>query len=137
METLPNLTETDTKQSLPTTSIYTPPILVSEADHVDARIGEFFQAVVPEWPYSSTTSSSSSSFPVSSTQMCDEKSTEEAISTANWCLHKRRHRLIRQTDDELFSSFSSTISSSSSSSLVTAPIETLSVQDRLLSEVSK
>ncbi len=134
METLPNLTETDTKQSLPTTSIYTPPILVSEADHVDARIGEFFQAVVPEWPYS-TSSSSSSSFPLSSTQMCDEKSTEEAISTANWCLHKRRHSLIRQTDDELFSSFSSTISSSSSS-LVTAPIETLSVQDRLLSEVS-
>ena len=134
METLPVLTETDTKQSLPTTSIYTPPILVSEADHVDARIGEFFQAEVPEWPYST----SSSSFPVSSTQMCDEKSTEEAISTANWCLHKRRHRLIRQTDDELFSSFSSTISSSSSSSssLVTAPIETLSVQDRLLSEVS-
>ena len=133
METLPNLTETDTKQSLPTISIYTPPILVSEADHVDARIGEFFQAVVPEWPYS--TSSSSSSFPVSSTQMCDEKSTEKSISTANWCLHKRRHRLIRQTDDELFSSTISS-SSSSSSSLVTAPIETLSVQDRLLSEVS-
>jgi hypothetical protein len=113
---------------------YIPPILVSEADHVDARIGPFFQAEVPEWKNDS--SSSTSSFPSS---IRSKSSPNESISTAMWCLHMRKEKDINTSSS--FTSLSSTESKIKDKErrdeLRNTPrTSSLSIQDRLLSEVS-
>ena len=110
---------------------YIPPVLVSEADHVDARIGPFFQAEVPEWKDSS---SSSSSIPLA--EKSHGSRPKESISTATWCLHMRGRR-------EIISSLSNSpisLSEDAESKLIELQEKTqrslLSNQDRILSEVS-
>ena len=109
---------------------YIPPVLVSEADHVDARIGPFFQAEVPEWK----DSSSSSSIPLA--EKSHGSRPKESISTATWCLHMRGRR-------EIISSLSNSpisLSEDAESKLIELQEKTqrslLSNQDRILSEVS-
>jgi len=108
---------------------YIPPVLVSEADHVDARIGPFFQAEVPEWK----DSSSSSSIPLA--EKSHGSRPKESISTATWCLHMRGRR-------EIISPLSNSpisLSEDAESTLIEfqeTQRSLLSNQDRLLSEVS-